>query len=55
MTNADRLMLERLVRRAEDHPWSFNTWELARLDEWEGRTDLSVKQVAVLTRLDLKP
>lgn len=54
MTNADRLMLERLVERAKDHPWSLSTWEIDRLNEWEGRTDLSVKQVAVLTSIDLR-
>lgn len=54
MTNADSLMLERLVQRAQDHTWMFSTWELDRLDEWEGRTDLSIKQVAVLRRLDLR-
>ena len=54
MTHADTLMLERLVRHAENYPREFSSWELDRLDEWRGCTDLSRKQVAVLTRIDVR-
>lgn len=54
MTNADISMLERLVDRAETQPRDFTTWELDRLGEWDGRTDLSANQVAVLTRIDVE-
>ncbi len=54
MTGADTLMLERLVRRAERYPHEFTPWELDRLEEWAGHTDLTPAQITVLTRVDLR-
>ena len=54
MTNADTLLLERLTHDAEADPRRFTSWELDRLEEWADRTDLSPKQIAILTRIDLE-